>query len=220
MTEKTLIAPSILSADFSRMGEAVAGLSAWGADLVHVDIMDGAFVPNITFGPQMVKAIRPYTDLPFDVHLMIERPGDWVEAFASAGADYITFHAEAERHIHKVLQSIRQAGCKGGLCLNPATPVQVVEHVLPLLNMVVVMGVNPGFGGQSFIPDVLEKIKAIRAMAEAHGREDLLIEVDGGVNPKTAPLCRAAGANLLVAGSSVFGAEDKKAMIEILRCGV
>lgn len=212
------IAPSILSADFASVGKDVAKLKEWGADYVHFDVMDGHFVPNITFGPAMCKAIRPYTDLPIDVHLMVSEPSKWVEAFAKAGADIITFHVEADAHIHKTLTQIKDLGIKAGVVLNPATPACVLEPILPLCDMVLCMTVNPGFGGQSFIPLVTEKIKKIRRMADESGL-DLRIEVDGGVKPSTAPLCIEAGADVLVAGSAVFAAEDPKAMIASLRCG-
>ena len=212
------IAPSILSADFAAMGKDVALLKDWGADLIHFDVMDGHFVPNITFGPAMCKAIRPLTDLPIDVHLMVSEPAKWIEPFAQAGADIITFHVEADNHIHKTLSLIRELGKKAGVVLNPATPACAVEPILPLCDMVLCMCVNPGFGGQSFIPLVLDKIKKIRSMAEANG-QDLRIEVDGGVKPATAPLCVEAGADVLVAGSAVFGAKDPKAMIAALRQG-
>lgn len=210
------IAPSILSADFAAMGKAVEGLKDWGADMVHVDVMDGHFVPNITFGPAMCKAIRPLTSLPLDVHLMVEDPAQWVKPFAEAGADIITVHVEADKHVHRTLQSIRALGKKAGVVLNPATPVIMALPVLSMCDMVLVMSVNPGFGGQAFIPDVVEKIHTLRAIADQKGIE-LDIEVDGGVNAQTAKQCIQAGANVLVAGSSVFGAQDPQEMIRTLR---
>ena len=210
------IAPSILSADFARMGDAVARLAGYGADWVHFDVMDGHFVPNLTFGPMMCAAVRPLTHLPLDVHLMVERPGDYVEPFHAAGADCITFHVEADAHVHRTLQSIRARGMRAGVVLNPATPVCMAEPVLPLCDLVLLMSVNPGFGGQAFIPEVLDKIRALRALIDARGLPTE-IEVDGGSNPDTARLCAAAGATVLVAGSSVFRADDPAAMIAALR---
>lgn len=211
------IAPSILSADFANMGQAVANLKAQGADWVHFDVMDGNFVPNITFGPGMCKAIRPLTDLPIDVHLMVEHPSDWIIPFHDAGADILTVHVESsERHLHRCLQMIHAAGMKAGVVLNPATPISNCIHLLSECDLVLLMSVNPGFGGQSFIPETIHKIHQLKHEIESRGFSTL-IEIDGGVNPDTAKLCIEAGADVLVAGSAVFKASDPKAMIASLR---
>ena len=211
------IAPSILSAGFAAMGKAVKALMEQDADWVHFDVMDGNFVPNITFGPGMCKAIRPYTDLPIDVHLMVEHPSDWIEPFKAAGADVLTIHVESsERHLHRALQAIHAAGMKAGVVLNPATPISACVHLLSECDLVLLMSVNPGFGGQSFIPETLHKIRELKAEITARNLPTL-IEIDGGVNPDTAKLCIEAGADVLVAGSAVFKAPDPKAMIAALR---
>lgn len=197
------IAPSILSADFARLGEQVAEAANGGADYIHVDVMDGHFVPNITIGPLIVKAIRPVTSLPLDVHLMIEAPERYIADFAHAGADIITVQWEACPHLHRVVQSIKDARVKAGVALNPATPVLALEDILPDLDLVLVMSVNPGFGGQSFIPNTIRKLHALRQMMKEQGAS-CEVEVDGGINAETAPAVVAAGAEVLVAGSAVF----------------
>ncbi len=214
------IAPSILAADFAALGEAVRVAEAAGADLIHVDVMDGHFVPNLTIGPPVVAALRRVTRLPLDVHLMIEAPERLLEAFARAGADYLTVHPEASVHLHRTLQQIRALGVRAGIALNPATPETALQYVMPLLDMVLVMSVNPGFGGQAFLPEVLPKLRTIRAWLDAAGREDVLLAVDGGIDRNTASEVVAAGANVLVAGTAIFAApEGVPAAIAALRAG-
>ena len=197
------IAPSILSADFAALGDAIAAAERGGADLIHVDVMDGHFVPNITIGPDVVKALRPHVSIPMDVHLMIAPVDPYLEAFRKAGADLITIHPEAGPHLNRSLKHIRQIGAKAGVAFDPSTPPEVIEWMLDDIDLVLVMTINPGFGGQSFMPSQLAKITALRKMIDATGR-DISLEVDGGVNPETAKLCVAAGATALVAGTAVF----------------
>ena len=211
-----LLAPSLLSADFVRLAEEIARVEAAGADWLHLDIMDGHFVPNLTFGPPVVAAIRKITKLPLDVHLMVTNPADLVEQFAAAGADWLTVHVETEPHLHRLVNRIRELGVKPAVTLNPATPVAQLDEILSEVDMVLVMSVNPGFGGQKFIPASLAKISRLKEKLSQIGRP-VLIEVDGGVNEATAPQLVQAGADVLVAGSAVFGSRDLKATISTLK---
>ena len=204
MTRPPIIAPSLLSADFSRLGEEARSIAAAGADWLHLDVMDGHFVPNITIGPDVIRALRPHVDIPFDVHLMIAPADPYLDAFRDAGADIISVHPEAGPHLNRSLQRIRQLGAKAGVVFNPSTPPDVVAYMLDDIDLMLVMSINPGFGGQSFMPSQLRKIEALRAMADAAGRPDMIIEVDGGVNPETARRCVDAGATALVAGTAAF----------------
>ncbi|MGG3572049.1 ribulose-phosphate 3-epimerase [Bacillus gobiensis] len=213
----TKIAPSILSANFAKLADEIIDVEKGGADYIHVDVMDGHFVPNITIGPLIVEAIRPVTQLPLDVHLMIENPDQYIPAFSKAGADILSVHVEACPHLHRTIQLIKDNGVKPGVVINPHTPVQSIQHVIAEVDLVLLMTVNPGFGGQSFIPDVLSKISEVAQLAEKIGKKDLLIEVDGGVNVETAKSCVDAGANLLVAGSAVFNQNDRKKAIETIK---
>ena len=214
------IAPSILSADFARLGEEVAEVIRAGADLIHFDVMDNHYVPNLTFGPMVCAALKPYATVPVDVHLMVEPVDDLIHAFAKAGANIITFHPEASRHVDRSLGLIKEYGCQAGLVLNPATPVNILENVLDKLDMVLLMSVNPGFGGQSFIPNTLVKVRKVREMLDEYERQSgrrIALEVDGGVKTDNIAEIAAAGADTFVAGSAIFGKLDYKAVIDEMR---
>jgi ribulose-phosphate 3-epimerase len=210
------IAPSILSANFAKLGEEIKSVEQAGADYIHVDVMDGHFVPNITIGPLIVEAIKPVTSLPLDVHLMIDNPDQYISNFAQAGADIISVHYEASKHLHRTVQLIKSNGVKAGVVLNPATPAEMIEPILEDLDLVLVMTVNPGFGGQQFIHSALPKIQKISRWIKERGLLTEL-EVDGGVNAETAPLCVAAGANVLVAGSAIYNTTDRAKAIQDLK---
>jgi ribulose-phosphate 3-epimerase len=216
MNHPIKVAPSILSADFSRLGDEVIKIEQAGADWVHIDVMDGHFVPNLTFGPPVIAAIRKVTKLPFDVHLMVTNPQDLIEPFVKAGADIITVHAETAPHLHRLIQTIKEQGKKAGVSLNPSTPLSIVEEVLGDIDMVLIMSVNPGFGGQKFIPGAIDKITRLRDMLTAR-KLTVAIEVDGGINAATAREVTAAGANILVAGSAVYGAPNIAEAIKAIR---
>lgn len=204
------LAPSILSADFARLGDEIREVEQAGADWIHVDVMDGHFVPNLTLGPLVVEAIRPHTHLPLDVHLMINEPDRYIEAFVKSGADWVSVHQEACPHLHRTIYHIKEQGAKAGVVINPATPVSAIEPILPDVDLVLLMTVNPGFGGQSFIASVLDKVRQVRQMLADRGLSHIEVEVDGGINERTAPQVVEAGANVLVAGSAVFGQADRK----------
>lgn len=211
-----MVCPSILSADFAHLAEEIQDVAAKGADCIHLDLMDGHFVPNLTFGVPVVAALRSCTNLPFDAHLMVEHPETYIDGLAKAGVQYVTVHQEACVHLDRVLQQIREAGMKCGVALNPATPVSTLECVASQVDMILIMSVNPGFGGQKFIPYALTKIRQANELLAASGNTDAVIEVDGGVNTKTVQAVKNAGATILVAGSAVFGAADRKEAIASL----
>lgn len=208
---KVSIAPSILSADFSRLAEEIQDVEKGGCDILHVDVMDGHFVPNLTIGPVVVKWIRKVTKLPIDVHLMIDKPENYIEEFRKAGSDWITIHVEATPQVKETLQAIKKSGAKAGLSLRPKTPVSAIDPYLPLLDLVLIMSVEPGFGGQSFMPEMMDKVKALRPKFSG------MISVDGGVNIETADVVKASGADILVAGTAVFGQKDRGQAIRVLR---
>ncbi len=214
--QRYTIAPSILSADFSRLGEEIRAVAAAGADVIHVDVMDGHFVPNITIGPPVVKAVRKITDLPLDVHLMIANPDCYIEDFANAGADWITVHVETCPHLHRTIQCIKGQGKKAGAVLNPATPLETLDYILADLDLVMLMSVNPGFGGQSFIESSVAKVRRLKQMIDDRGLHTG-IEVDGGISPATIEKVAKAGANIFVAGSAIFGKSDYRAVISELK---
>jgi ribulose-phosphate 3-epimerase len=213
---RIIVAPSILSADFSRLGEEVRAVEAAGADWMHLDVMDGHFVPNLTIGPGIVKAVDRVTDLPLDVHLMIDNPADFIEEFAKAGADYLVVHQEGQPHLHRLVGRIRELGAKAGVALNPSTPLSTLADILPEIDLLLIMSVNPGFGGQSFIPGALAKLRAAREMID-RVNPSVLLEIDGGIKADNAAAVREAGVDAIVSGSGIYGHEDYRAMIAGLK---
>lgn len=220
MAERALIAPSILSADFARLEEEVRSVEEAGADWIHVDVMDGCFVPNLTIGPLVVSALKPKTQLPLDCHLMVARPEEWILPFAQAGASIITVHAEATLHLNRLIHQIRETGCKAGVSINPATPLSAIEEVLDCIDLVLIMSVNPGFGGQKFIPSSISKVERLVQARKANPSHSFLIEIDGGVHAENIGELRKAGVDVFVAGSAIFSTPDRKKAIEELRRGV
>jgi ribulose-phosphate 3-epimerase len=213
---RVLIAPSILSADFSRLGEEVRAVEEAGADWMHLDVMDGHFVPNLTIGPAIVRAVDRVTDLPLDVHLMIDNPGDFVEEFAKAGADYLVVHQEGQPHLHRLVGRIRELGVKAGVALNPSTPLGTLDDILPDIDLLLIMSVNPGFGGQAFIPGAIAKLRAAREMIDRI-KPAVLLEIDGGIKADNAAAVREAGVDAIVSGSGIYGHRDYRAMIAGLK---
>lgn len=215
--QRPIIAPSILSADFTRLGEEIKAAEEAGADWIHLDVMDGIFVPNITIGPLVVEAAKRSTSLPLDVHLMIDRPERYIHDFVNAGADYLVVHAEATIHLHRTVQAIKEAGVKAGVSINPSTPLSALEYVIQDLDLALIMSVNPGFGGQSFIPSAMDKLRALRAKADELGIKDMIIEIDGGVKPSNVAEVVAAGADAVVMGSAFYGADNYSEVVSAVR---